>query len=184
MFAREKEIKGVYEIILKPINDERGFFMRTFDGKLFKEFGFPSNWVQENHSKSLLKNTVRGLHFILPPHADSKLIRCIRGRVFDVFVDLRKNSSTFGKWQSIELNENDYNWLFLPQGIAHGFYTLEDNSELLYKHDTYYQKDYDSGILWNDSDLKIEWPLGYPIISEKDSKLMSYNEFLQKFGGL
>ncbi|HUX57540.1 MAG TPA: dTDP-4-dehydrorhamnose 3,5-epimerase [Bacteroidales bacterium] len=184
MIANEKGIKGIYEIILKPIIDNRGFFMRTFDEELFKQFGIPSNWVQENHSKNLLKNTVRGLHFILPPYTDSKLIRCIRGHVFDVFVDLRKGSSSFGKWESVELKDDDYKWLFLPKGIAHGFCTLEDNTELLYKHDTYYQKEYDRGIVWNDKDLNIEWPVKNPIISEKDSNLMSYQKFLKDVGGL
>jgi len=184
MEIRQNKIKGVFEIILAPYIDQRGFFMRTYDETLFEEFGITTNWVQENHSKSLLKNIVRGLHFILSPHTDSKLIRCIHGRVYDVFVDLRKSSSSFGKWNSVELNEDDHKWLFLPKGIAHGFCTLEDNSELLYRHDTYYQKEFDSGILWNDIDLKIDWPVDYPIISEKDNKLMTWKEFLKKIGGL
>ena len=184
MIANEKGIKGIYEIILKPVIDNRGFFMRTFDEELFKKFDIPIKWVQENHSKNLNKNTVRGFHFCLHPYTESKLIRCIRGKVFDVFVDLRKGSPTFGNWDSIELSEFDFKWLFLPKGIAHGFCTLEDNTELLYKHDTYYQKEYDSGIVWNDKDLNIEWPVKNPIISEKDSNLMSYQKFLKDVGGL
>ena len=184
MEKKQLKITGVYEIILTPYLDQRGFMMRSYDEKLFEELGIHTSWVQENHSKNIFKNTVRGLHFILPPYTDSKLIRCIRGHVYDVFVDLRKNSFTLGKWQSIELKEDDYKWLFLPKGIAHGFCTLEDNSELLYKHDTYYQKEFDSGIFWKDKDLNINWPVNNPIISEKDSKLMSYHEFLQKVGEL
>jgi dTDP-4-dehydrorhamnose 3,5-epimerase len=177
-------IGGIFKIKLDPIYDHRGFFMRTFDESFFRENDLPYCWIQENHSKNLVKNTIRGLHFILPPQTDCKLIRCIRGRIYDVFLDLRKDSSSFGQWQSIELKEDIYEWLFLPKGIAHGFCTLENNSELLYKHDSYYQKEYDSGIIWNDSDLKIEWPVENPIISEKDNKLMSFKEFLQKFEGL
>jgi dTDP-4-dehydrorhamnose 3,5-epimerase len=184
MEVKELKLKGVFEIKLMPYIDERGFFMRTFDEKIFSQFKIPLRWVQENHSKTLLKNTIRGLHFILPPNTDSKLIRCIKGSVYDVLIDLRKDSSTIGKWQSIELKEDDYKWIFLPKGISHGFCTLKDNSELLYKHDTYYQKEYDSGIMWNDVDLKIEWPIEDPIISEKDCKLMSFHDFLQNIGGL
>lgn len=158
--------------------------MRTYDGEIFKQFGIPSNWVQENHSKSLKKYTIRGLHFILSPHTDGKLIRCIRGRAFDVFVDLRRGSLTFGRWQSFLLTEEDYKVLFLPKGIAHGFCTLEDNTEILYRNDTYYKKEYDSGIVWNDKDLKIEWPVNNPIISEKDNNLMSYQKFIKDVGGL
>jgi dTDP-4-dehydrorhamnose 3,5-epimerase len=180
----ETKLNGVFLIKLNPLIDERGSFMRTFDEKIFSEFGIPQKWVQENHSKNLLKNTIRGLHFILPPQTDGKLIRCVRGRIWDVFIDLRKNSPTQGNWEAIELSEKEFNWLFIPKGFAHGFCTLEDNSEILYKHDTYYQKEYDSGILWNDSALKIKWPVENPIISEKDSRLMSYHEFLQNVGGL
>lgn len=184
MIVNKKPLDGVYEVELSPIFDQRGSFMRTYDERIFRQNNIPVSWVQENHSKNLLKNTVRGLHFILPPHTDGKLIRCIRGRVFDVFVDLRKASATFGKWHSVLLTEDNHKWLFLPKGIAHGFCTLEDNSELLYKHDTYYQKESDSGILWNDVNLNIEWPIKNPIISEKDTKLMSFNDFLQNVGGL
>jgi dTDP-4-dehydrorhamnose 3,5-epimerase len=184
MQFKELKLKGIFEISLEPYIDERGFFMRTFDENIFSQFKIPTKWVQENHSKNLFKRTVRGLHFILPPHTDSKLIRCIRGHIFDVAVDLRKNSTSFGEWLSVELREDDYKWLFLPKGIAHGFCTIEDNSEILYKHDTCYQKSYDSGILWNDVDLNIEWPVDNPIISEKDNMLMSYNQFLQNIGGL
>jgi dTDP-4-dehydrorhamnose 3,5-epimerase len=184
MIVSRKKIYGVYEVQLEPVFDQRGFFMRTFDKSLFMQNNIPVAWVQENHSRSLSKNTIRGLHFIKPPDSESKLIRCIRGRIFDVFVDLRKGSSTFGMWQSVELGEDDFKWLLLPKGIAHGFCTLENNSEILYKHDTYYNKASDSGILWNDADLNIEWPVVNPVISEKDSKLMSFKEFLENVGGL
>lgn len=184
MEFKELKLKGVFEITLIPHFDARGFFSRTFDENIFSQFGITSKWVQENHSGSLKKDTIRGLHFCLHPDTESKLIRCIRGKVFDVFVDLRRDSSTFGKWESIELIENNYKWIFLPKGFAHGFCTLENNCELIYKHDTYFQKESDSGILWNDVNLNIEWPVKNPIISEKDRKLMSFNDFLQNIGGL
>ena len=184
MFFKEREIKGVFEIKLKSIKDNRGFFMRSFDDNLFKEAGINSNWLQENHSKSLLKNTIRGLHFILPPYTDGKLIRCIRGKVWDVYIDLRKGSDTYGKWDSIELTEDKHVCLYLPSGFAHGFCTLTDNCEILYKHDTPYQKDFDFGILWNDKDIGINWPVDDPIISEKDKNLISFEKFTINYGGL
>ena len=184
MNFKEREIKGVIEIELNAIKDNRGFFMRSYDNNLFEEAGINSEWVQENHSKSLLKNTVRGLHFILPPHTDGKLIRCIKGKVWDVFVDLRKGSDTYGKWDSIELNEDKPAYLYLPKGFAHGFCTLSDNCEILYKHDTHYQKDFDFGVSWNDKDIGINWPVDNPIISEKDRSLISFKEFTKKYRGL
>ncbi len=184
MEFRELGIKGVFTIIGNPYIDERGFFLRTYDTEEFKKAGLHREWVQENHSRSLNTHTIRGLHFILAPHTDGKLIRCTRGKIFDVFVDLRKNSPTLGKWESAELAEDEPNWLFLPRGIAHGFCTLEDDTEILYKHDTFYHKEYDSGIVWNDSELNIDWPIDNPIISEKDRSLMTYKEFLQNVGGL
>ena len=158
--------------------------MRTFDNDLFNQKKISSNWVQENHSKSISKHTLRGLHFILPPHTDGKLIRCIRGEVFDVFVDLRKGSTTYGKWDSIVLNEEDHKLLYLPKGLAHGFCTLSNNSEIIYKHDTHYQKDFDFGIKWNDKDIGIQWPTKEPIISEKDQSLISFKEFTKRYKGL
>lgn len=184
MEIKEGKINGVYEIILKPILDERGFFMRTFDEAIFREFNIPFCWVQENHTKSIQKNTIRGLHFMNPPNTDGKLIRCTRGKVLDVFVDLRLNSKTQGTWESIILSEDDFKWLYLPKGFAHGFCTLEDNTEMVYKHDHFYQKGFDSGIQYNDVDLKINWPAESPIISEKDKGLMSYSEFIEKYKGL
>jgi dTDP-4-dehydrorhamnose 3,5-epimerase len=184
MFIKENLIKGVLEIVLSPFNDSRGLLIRTYDERLFREFRIPANWVQENHCRNILKGTIRGLHFILPPYTDSKLIRCIRGKVYDVIVDLRNNSTTKGKWHAIVLSEDEYKWLYIPKGFAHGYVTLEDHSELIYKHDTYYQKEYDSGIVWNDADLLIDWPINEPIISEKDSKLMTYQQFVDTIGGL
>jgi len=182
---KERKIDGVFEIFLKPNIDKRGFFMRTFDKNLFREFGLEREWVQENHSRSEDKGIIRGLHFQFPPFAETKLVRCIHGAVFDVFVDLRKNSNTFGKWDGIELSAENKRMIFIPGGIAHGFCTLTEISEVVYKVDNYYSPDHECGLIWNDSDLDIGWPLvGKLILSEKDRKNMSFREFVNKYEGI
>ncbi len=180
MNISEKKIKGVFEITLTSINDERGFFMRSYDQKIFEYFNIDRKWVQENHSRSEKKGIIRGLHFQYPQFAEAKLIRCTRGAIFDVYVDLRKNSPTFGKWESLEMTEQNRKMLFLPRGIAHGFCTLTEISEVMYKVDNYYNKDHESGIIWKDEDLKINWPTDSPIVSVKDSKLPTLKEFISK----
>jgi dTDP-4-dehydrorhamnose 3,5-epimerase len=182
--TENSKLKGVFEIILSPHRDERGFHMRIFDEQLFAGFNLPVRWMQENHSLNLKKNTLRGLHFILPPHTDGKLIRCIRGKIFDVFVDLRKDSPTSGQWDSKILDETEFIWLYIPKGFAHGFCSLTDQSELIYKHDTVYQRNFDCGIIWNDPVINISWPCREPIVSEKDKQLMSYSDFIKRVGGL
>jgi len=176
----EQELKGVFEITLSPYIDERGFFMRTFDDKTFKEAGLNFNWVQENHSRTLKKGTIRGLHFQFPPFAETKLIRCIRGKILDVFVDLRKDSPTFGQWDSVELTEDNFKMVLIPRGFAHGFCTLSDDCEIVYKVDNYYSPQNECGIIWNDPDLNIEWSAAKPILSEKDAKNMTSKDFIDK----
>lgn len=173
----EQDINGVYLIQLKSQQDHRGFFMRTLDRDIWKQRGLTTDWVQENHSRSELKGTIRGLHYQRPPFAETKLIRVIRGEIMDVFVDLRKNSSTYGKCKAIELQENRHELLYLPKGVAHGFCSLVDGSELLYKVDVPYSPKYESGIRWDDPDLKISWPVTDPIMSEKDKILPLFSEF-------
>lgn len=184
MKVRELEIKGVYEILLEPFKDERGAFMRTFDVEKFESMNLPSLWVQENYSLNNQKGVLRGLHFIFPPYSDGKLIRCTKGRIWDVAVDLRKNSDTIGKHLVTDLSEDDHKWIYIPKGFAHGFCTLTEKSAMIYKHDTFYYKHADSGIRWDDPDINIKWPVENPIISEKDKRLMSFSEFLQKHQGL
>ena len=156
MKIKEKKIKGAYEITLNPIKDTRGFFMRVFDDKIFKEFGITNKWVQENHSRSEQKGIIRGFHFQFPPYAETKLIRAVRGEAIDVFVDLRKDSPTFGQWDSVLLSEDSFNYAFVPKGFGHAICTLTDVCEVIYKVDNYYAPDYECGILWNDPDLKID----------------------------
>jgi dTDP-4-dehydrorhamnose 3,5-epimerase len=180
----EKKLKGVFEIQLDPRLDSRGFFMRTFDDMVFKEFEIERKWVQENHSKSTQKGIIRGLHFQFPPFTETKLIRAIRGEVLDVFVDLRAGSSTFGQWDSILLSENKYNCAFIPRGFAHGFCTLTDVSEVVYKVDNYYSPENECGLLWNDPNIGINWPLSDIFVSEKDKKNYKFKDFIEKFGAI
>ena len=158
--------------------------MRTYDLEFFKENGIHREWVQENHSCSIQKGIIRGLHFQLPPYSETKLVRCIRGSVLDVFVDLRKDSNTFGKWDSIVLSDENKRMIFIPRGFAHGFCTLTTESEVLYKVDNYYNKQSEHGIKWDDTDLNIQWGVNHPIISDKDSKNLSFNEFKTTIGGI
>ena len=167
----ETEIKGV--ILIKPrvFGDSRGFFMETYKKSDFEKAGIDTDFVQDNHSKSI-KGVLRGLHFQKEPFAQGKLVRCIRGKIFDVAVDIRKDSPTFGKWVGFELSEDNKLMLWIPKGFAHGFLTLSDEAEVIYKvSGGEYTPDYDAGIRWNDPDIGIKWPLdGEPILSEKDKK--------------
>ncbi|MEI6141747.1 MAG: dTDP-4-dehydrorhamnose 3,5-epimerase [Mariniphaga sp.] len=174
----EQRIKGVFEVRLNPLHDSRGFFMRTFDVKLFDEIGYTYEWVQENHSLSIERNVLRGLHFQFSPFAETKLVRVIRGSVLDVYVDLRRNSETFGEWGSIVLTSVFKNMAFIPRGFAHGYLTLEDYTEVIYKVDNFYYPESESGIIWNDKELSINWGIDNPILSDKDTKLLSFNEFV------
>jgi dTDP-4-dehydrorhamnose 3,5-epimerase len=178
MEIKERKLKGVFEISLKPILDSRGFFMRAYDINEMNKYGLSRVWVQENHSRSEQKGIIRGLHFQMPPYTETKLVRCVKGAVLDVFVDLRKDSPTFGQWDSIELSEENKKMIFIPRGFAHGFCTLTEISEVFYKVDNFYAKDYEMGLLWNDKDLNINWPVSQAIVSEKDAKNLSFNDFL------
>lgn len=184
MKFKEFKIKGVYEIQLEPHEDHRGYFMRTYDDQIFESHGIFHKWVQENHSFSKNKNTLRGLHFQLQPYAETKIVRAVGGEIFIAFVDIRKNSSSFGKWDKIVLSEENKNMLYVPKGFAMGMCTLSSNCTLLYKMDNYYQPDYQSAIIWNDSDIGIKWPNKKPILSERDKKANSFKEFINQYGGV
>lgn len=177
MEIKKLGLEGLFEISFNPIKDNRGFFMRTFDESLLKEQNINGNWVQENHAKSNKKGLIRGLHFQIPPYSDAKLFRCIKGAIFDVVVDLRKDSNTFGCWNGIELSEENNKMLFIPRDFAHGYCTLEDNCEVIYKVDNYYTPSSEMAIMWNDKDLNIKWPVSEPILSDKDSNNPSFREF-------
>ena len=184
MEIKERVISGVFEISLSPNYDERGFFTRTFDHKIFSEMKIVHNWVQENHSYTLKSGTIRGLHFQFPPFSETKLIRVLHGKIIDVIVDLRKDSKTFGKWDSIELSRENNKVLLVPRGLAHGFCTLVDNCDVLYKVDNIYSPEYENGLKWNDKDLQIKWPTKDPIVSSKDNNLLNFKDFVAKYGGI
>lgn len=130
---------------------------------------------------SIKKRVLRGLHFQLPPFEQAKLVRVTRGKVYDVIVDLRKNSPTFGKWEGFKLSAENFEILFVPRGFAHGFVTLKENTEVIYKVDNLYSPKHDSGIIWNDPDLSIDWPIKNPVLSKKDSKLQLFKDFNSPF---
>ncbi|MFM5591441.1 dTDP-4-dehydrorhamnose 3,5-epimerase [Aeromonas veronii] len=155
----------------KVFGDERGFFFESFNHKLFEEaVGYPVTFVQDNHSKSS-KGVLRGLHYQLPPHAQGKLVRCVAGEVFDVAVDIRKSSPTFGQWVGVNLSGENKRQLWIPEGFAHGFVTLTETAEFLYKTTNYYNPKSEGAIVWNDKDIAIAWPneIEKPILSEKDT---------------
>lgn len=156
----------------KVFGDERGFFFESFNHKLFEEaVGYPVTFVQDNHSKSS-KGVLRGLHYQLQPHAQGKLVRCVAGEVFDVAVDIRKRSPTFGQWVGVHLTGENKRQLWIPEGFAHGFVTLSDTAEFLYKTTNYYCVASDRGIAWNDEQLAVAWPIeGMNLtLSDKDQK--------------
>ena len=166
-------------IIVKPrvFGDERGFFMETYKKSDFEKAGIDTDFVQDNHSKSV-KGVLRGLHYQLEPKAQGKLVRCIRGKIFDVAVDIRRGSPTFGKWIGVELSEENKLMLWIPKGFAHGFLTLSEEAEIVYKvSGAEYSPEDDRNIRWNDPDIGIEWPLeGEPILSEKDKTAPSLKD--------
>lgn len=184
MVFTEQSIPGVFSVKLEPINDERGFFMRAYDTDLFKEAGLHHDWVQENHSYSKVKGTLRGLHFQTSPHTETKLVRVIQGAVFDVFLDLRSDSPTFGKWGSYELIAENNEWLYLPKGMAHGMCTLTENMVMQYKVDSHFNPNADSQIKWDDPELAINWPVTPSVVSEKDTKAPSFKHFLDNIGSI
>jgi dTDP-4-dehydrorhamnose 3,5-epimerase len=163
-------IPDVKVIRPRKFGDSRGFFSETYNMKLFGEAGITLNFVQDNHALSQAAGTVRGLHYQGHPFAQDKLVRVVRGRIFDVAVDIRRASPTFGKWVSVELSADAWNQILVPIGFAHGLCTLEPNTEVIYKVTGYYSKADDFGIRWNDPDLGIPWPVGedQAELSDKD----------------
>jgi dTDP-4-dehydrorhamnose 3,5-epimerase len=163
------EIPEVILITPKVFADERGFFMETYQKDEFAKAGITGEFLQQNHSKSV-KGVLRGLHYQKEPYAQAKLVRCIKGEIFDVAVDIRENSPTFGKYVSARLSEENKNMLYIPRGFAHGFEVLSAEAEIIYCVDNIYAKENESGIIWNASGIEINWPIKSPILSEKDKK--------------
>ncbi|HGY0991488.1 TPA: dTDP-4-dehydrorhamnose 3,5-epimerase [Aeromonas salmonicida subsp. pectinolytica] len=161
----------------KVFGDDRGFFFESFNHKQFEEaVGYPVTFVQDNHSKSS-KGVLRGLHYQLPPHAQSKLVRCVAGEVFDVAVDIRKSSPTFGQWVGVHLSGENKRQLWIPEGFAHGFVTLSESADFLYKTTNYYHHESEGSICWNDSEINIEWPIEGALLSEKDKVAQKFSAY-------
>lgn len=169
------KLEGVYVLIPKVFGDHRGFFMESWSRRTMEEAGLFYDFVQDNHSLSTVKGTLRGLHFQKGDKAQAKLVRCVRGAVLDVAVNLRHDSPTYKQWVGVELSEENKKQLLIPRGFGHGFVTLTDHVEFLYKADNYYAPEADGGIRWNDPDIGVDWGISEPILSEKDMK----NPFLK-----
>lgn len=175
MKFNELEIKGVFLIEIDKITDERGFFARTWDRKQFLENNLNPDLVQCNISFNSKKGTIRGMHFQKKPYEEAKLVHCTKGKVFEVILDIREDSPTYHNWISVELNEKDYKMLYVPEGFALGFQTLEDNTELFYQMSREYNSEYAAGLRWDDPKFKITWPLNVSKISKRDKSFTFVN---------
>lgn len=170
--------------LIKPKrhDDHRGFFAETYSRKKYTEFGLDIEFVQDNQSLSRQESTIRGLHFQVPPCAQAKLVRCGRGAIFDVAVDIRFGSPTYGKWEAFQLTADNGHQLYVPIGFAHGFATLEPCSEIVYKCSDYYAPETEASLLWSDPDIRIVWPkFDTPILSEKDASAPRFADFVSPF---
>ena len=168
MKFEETKIKGLYIIEPEFRVDERGYFARVFCKKELAKIGFNFDIVQINRSLNKKKGIIRGMHFQKPPRAEDKIVQCIKGAIYDVAIDLRKDSSTHGKWVAEELTEDNKKMFLIPKGFAHGFQSLRDNSEILYFLSEFYSPKYESGVRWNDPFLNIKWPIKNPFLLERD----------------
>ncbi|MBG6147017.1 dTDP-4-dehydrorhamnose 3,5-epimerase [Labrenzia sp. EL_142] len=177
MVVEEMNLSGVFLITPKRFGDERGFFAESWNMRSFAERGIDTEFVQDNHSLSTSEGTVRGLHFQAPPRAQAKLVRCGRGRIFDVAVDIRRGSPTYGKWYGVELSFENGKQVFIPEGFLHGFMTLEPGSEIIYKCSDYYAPECDGAVRWDS--CGIDWPLVShdPVLSGKDAAAPVFSEF-------
>jgi len=164
------KLQGVQIIDPAVHGDNRGFFMESYNSAVFHEYNMDYTFVQDNHSLSVEVGVIRGLHYQLNPKAQAKLVRVVAGAIYDVVVDIRRKSPTFGQWVGVHLSAENKRQLLIPKGFAHGFCTTAPNTEVLYKVDELYSPEHDRGILWNDPALGIDWPTDQPILSDKDTK--------------
>lgn len=177
----ETALKGAFIIDLEPFKDERGLFARTFDKKEFESIGHYKEFVQFNHSINNTKGTLRGLHYQIPPSSEIKLIRCVKGAIIDVLVDVRIESATFLRHIAVELSEANMRMIYIPEGFAHGFQTLADDCQLIYHHSNFYQPKDERGLRFDDPTLNIQWPMKPTVLSEKDTK---YALLTKDFNGI
>jgi dTDP-4-dehydrorhamnose 3,5-epimerase len=175
MIFQASRLSGAFVIDPQRLDDERGFFARTFCRDEFAAHGLRPNFVQCNISLNSRKGTLRGMHYQDKPYEEAKLVRCTRGAIFDVIVDIRKKSVTYGQWFGVELTADNRRMLYVPEGFAHGFQTVEDDSEVFYQMAEMYKSEYARGIRWNDPSFNIAWPLPNPIISPRDA---AYPDFV------
>lgn len=170
MKVTKTEINGLLLIEPKVFHDNRGFFMESYSQAKYQEAGITANFIQDNHSLSVTRGTIRGMHFQLEPKSQSKLIRVIKGEIFNVVVDLRTDSKTFLQWLGFKLSAENKDQLFVPKNFANGFCSLSDEAEVVYKVDEIYSPEHERSFIWNDPQININWNIDNPILSEKDSK--------------
>jgi dTDP-4-dehydrorhamnose 3,5-epimerase len=163
-------IPDIILVVPQSFSDDRGFFFESFKESEFLSRGIDKKFIQDNFSHSI-RGVIRGLHFQKTPKAQAKLVSVLKGEIFDVVVDIRKNSPTYGKWVSEILSENNYKLLYIPEGFAHGFCVISEEADVLYKISNEYSPEHEHGIIWNDPKLNIDWPISKPIVSSNDSKL-------------
>lgn len=175
------EFPGLLLVTPRVFQDERGYFLESFNAGAFAAAGVEGGFVQDNHAHSRQAGVLRGLHFQAPPHAQAKLVWVTRGAVFDVVVDLRKGSPTYGRWQSFLLTAENFTRLYIPRGFAHGYATLEPDTDFMYKVDGCYNPASEGGLRWDDPDLAIDWPVAAPILSGKDMTLPTWRGFQSPF---
>lgn len=168
-------IGGVIIVDLEPIHDERGFFARTFSADEFAAHGLAPSFVQCSLSLTKKRGTIRGMHYQREPHGEAKLVRCLHGAIYDVVLDLRRESPSYLRWIAVDLNDRNRRALFLPPGVAHGFQTLTDDCEVWYQMSTRYRPESAAGVRWNDPKFAIEWPLPNPMLSEGDARYPDYS---------
>jgi dTDP-4-dehydrorhamnose 3,5-epimerase len=175
MKITETPIRGAFLIDIEPMGDERGFFGRAFCKNELGKAGLFPDIVQINNSFSRFRGTLRGMHYQLAPRAEDKIVRCIKGSLFDAIIDLREGSETFGEWYGTELSAENRRMIFVPKGFAHGILTLEDDTEIFYLVTEFYSKDHERGIRWNDPRFDVRWPIEPVIISDKDKNHPLFN---------
>jgi dTDP-4-dehydrorhamnose 3,5-epimerase len=173
---RETELPGAFVIEVQKYEDERGFFARSWCQKEFEARGLNPRTVQCNVSFNKLKGTLRGMHYQVAPRAEAKLVRCTRGAIYDVIIDLRRESPTYKQYVSEVLSSNNYKALFIPEGFAHGFQTLEDNSEVFYQMSEFYSPEHQRGLRYNDPAFRISWPIEATVISDRDRNYEDFRE--------
>ena len=180
----ETKLKDCYILELDRFGDNRGWFSESYNKKVFEDLGLNYDFVQDNESFSAKKGVLRGLHFQNEPYTQAKIVRCTRGAVYDVAVDIRHDSPTYGMWVGVELSEENGRQLLIPRGFLHGFQTLTDNVKFAYKCDNYYNKESDGGVMYNDPDIGVVWPIEDPILSEKDKHHPKLKELVKERGNL